>query len=154
MEIPLSLHLSAPQLIYQIIVRDVTFSGARHDKIWFEIGSMPYRYGKQEFILISGLRFRPIDKTILEARPIESNSLHARLFPIQQQVVSGDDIILLLSSRHELVSEDVLKLVYTIVVNMILFGHDERALVDDFMWTLVEDLQAFEAFPWGTYVYS
>ena len=71
-----------------------------------------------------------IDKTSLKARPVESNSLRERLFPIQQQVVSGDDIILLLSSRHDLVSEDVLKLVYIVVVNMIFFRHDEPALMD------------------------
>lgn len=46
MEIPLSLHLSAPQLIYQVLVREVTFLGARHDEMWFEIGGKPYRYGK------------------------------------------------------------------------------------------------------------
>lgn len=50
--------------------------------------------------------------------------------------MTGDDIILLLSSRHELVSEDVLKLVYIVVVYMILFGHDEHAFVDNFIWTL------------------
>ena len=40
------------------------------------------------------------------------------------------------------------------MINILLLGHDERAYVEDFMWTLVEDLHAFEAFPWGTYIYS
>ena len=26
--------------------------------------------------------------------------------------------------------------------------------MDDFLWSMVEDLHAFEVFPWGTYVYS
>ena len=28
------------------------------------------------------------------------------------------------------------------------------ALVEDFVWTMAKDLQAFEEFPWGTFVYS
>ena len=29
----LSLHLTAPQLIYHVLLREVTFSGARHDEM-------------------------------------------------------------------------------------------------------------------------
>lgn len=54
----------------------------------------------------------------------------------------------------DLDAEDVLKLGNIVVVNMILLGHDKRALVEDFVWTMAEDLGAFEAFSWGTYVYS
>lgn len=56
-------------------MREVTFSGARHDEMWFEIGGMLYRYDKQEFILISGFRFGPIDKERFQATPIELGSL-------------------------------------------------------------------------------
>jgi len=50
--------------------------------------------------------------------------------------------------------DDVLKLGYITVVNMILLGHNDRVLVEDFIWTMVEDLGVFEPFLWGTYIYS
>jgi len=81
LQIPMFDHLSAPQLIYEVLVREVTFSGARYDEMWFEIGSIPYRCGKREFILISGLRFGKIEKKRFETRPIESGSLRAHMFP-------------------------------------------------------------------------
>ena len=54
----------------------------------------------------------------------------------------------------DLDAKDVLKLGNIIVVNMILLGHDERVPMEDFVWTMAEDLGAFEVFPWGMYVYS
>ena len=122
--------------------------------MWFEIGGTPYRYGRQKFILISGLRFGVIDRESLEAKPIEPESLRAQLFPQHKKGVTGDDIEFLISTRDDLVSEDALKLIYIVVVNMFLLGQDEREHVDDFLWSIAEDLHAFEVFPWGTYVYS
>ncbi|XP_052179901.1 uncharacterized protein LOC127793158 [Diospyros lotus] len=154
LKMPLSLHLTAPQLIYHVLLREVTFSSAHHDEMWFEIGGTPYRYGRQEFILISGLRFGAIDRESLEPKPIEPESLRARLFPQHKKGVTGDDLELLISTKEDMVSEDALKLIYIAVVDMFLLGQDERGHVDDFLWTMAEDLQAFEMFPWGTYVYS
>ena len=54
----------------------------------------------------------------------------------------------------DLDAKDVLKLGNIAVINMILLGQDERAPVEDFIWTMVEDLGVFEAFLWGTYIYS
>ena len=152
LQIPLSLQMSAPQLIYQVLLREVTFPEAREDEMWFEIGGELYRYGKQEFILISGLRFGPINKKSLEARPVGDDSLRTRLFP-HQNLVSGQDINAVLT-RENLAADDVLKLGYIAVVNMILLGHDERKNVPDMLWNMIEDLEAFQAFPWGTYIYS
>ncbi|XP_052193900.1 uncharacterized protein LOC127802228 [Diospyros lotus] len=154
LKMSLSLHLTAPQLIYHVLLREVTFLGVRHDEMWFEISGTPYRYGMQEFILISGLRFGAIDRESLELKPIEPESLHARLFSQHKKWVTGDDIELLISTREDMVSEDALKLIYITVVDMFLLGQDERGHVDDFLWTMAEDLHAFKTFPWGTYVYS
>lgn len=52
------------------------------------------------------------------------DSLRTRLFP-SQQLVSGHDINAILT-RENLAADDVLKLGYISVVNMILLGHDER----------------------------
>ena len=75
LQIPLSLQMSTPQLIYQVLLREVIFPEARDDEMWFEIGGETYRYGKQEFILISGLLFGPIDKQLLESRPVGDDNL-------------------------------------------------------------------------------
>ena len=66
--------------------------------------------------------------------------------------MSGHDINVVLT-RENLAADDVLKLGYISVVNMILLGHDERKNVLDMLWTMIEDLEAFQVFPWGTYIY-
>ena len=39
-----------------------------------------------------------------------------------------------LDSKHDLAIDDVLKLSYITIVTILLLGHDERALVEDFLW--------------------
>ena len=87
-------------------------------------------------------------------KPVETESLRAQLFPQHKKRVTGDDIKFLISTRNALVSENALKLIYIVVVDMFLLGQDERGHVDDFLWSMAENLHAFEVFPWGTYVYS
>ena len=65
-----------------------------------------------------------------------------------------DDIKELLDIKADLDKDDVLKMGCLVVVNMLLMGHDKQASVEDFHWTLLEDLESFILFPWGMYVYS
>lgn len=55
--------------------------------------------------------------------------------------MTGENIKELLCSRQELDPDDAFKL-----------SHDDHSKVDDFLWCLVEDLEAFMSLPWGTYI--
>ncbi|KAL5753752.1 hypothetical protein ACOSP7_021972 [Xanthoceras sorbifolium] len=48
----------------------------------------------------------------------------------------------------------MMQLAYVFFVAHFLLGHETRCIVPGWMWGLVEDLVAFENFPWGTYIYS
>ncbi|KAK4859970.1 hypothetical protein QYF36_015187 [Acer negundo] len=48
---------------------------------------------------------------------------------------------------------DAVKLCLLFMLNWILMGVDERDKVSVWQWRLVEDLDAFDAFPWGAHVY-
>ncbi|KAK4837406.1 hypothetical protein QYF36_005162 [Acer negundo] len=48
---------------------------------------------------------------------------------------------------------DAVKLCLLFMLNWILMGVDERDKVPVWQWRLVEDLDAFDAFPWGTHMY-
>ncbi|XP_052176710.1 uncharacterized protein LOC127791017 [Diospyros lotus] len=137
----------------RVLLREVKFPGARPDKMWFELGGVAYQYGKQEFTLITRLRFSPIDREILQTRPAKDGSLRTRLFP-DKEVVNLEDIKELLDTKPDVDKDDALKMEYLAMVNMLLMGHDERASIEDFHWSLVQDLESFRSFPWGTYIYS
>ena len=49
---------------------------------------------------------------------------------------------------------DAVKLCLLYMLNWILMGLDEREKVSLWQFRLVEDLDAFDAFPWGAYLYS
>ncbi|KAL5764489.1 hypothetical protein ACOSQ2_017083 [Xanthoceras sorbifolium] len=50
--------------------------------------------------------------------------------------------------------DDAIKLAYVLFVSHIFLGREKSRIVPPWLWGLVDDLAAFEAFPWGTYVYS
>ncbi|KAK2646199.1 hypothetical protein Ddye_021394 [Dipteronia dyeriana] len=64
------------------------------------------------------------------------------------------DILGRLSGEEFDEQEDVMKLGYVYFLSHILLGREYRWFVLDWLWGLVEDITGFEAFPWGTYIYS
>ncbi|KAK2636273.1 hypothetical protein Ddye_031065 [Dipteronia dyeriana] len=64
------------------------------------------------------------------------------------------DILGRLSGEEFDEPEDVIKLGYVYFLSHILLGREYRWFVPDWLWGLVEDITGFEAFPWGTYIYS
>lgn len=108
MQIPHSSQVTTPQLILQVLLREVKFPSAHPDEMWFELGGVACRYGKQEFTLMTGLRFGPIDGEILQARPAKDGGLRAHLFP-HKEVVYVEDIKELLDTKPNLDKDDALK---------------------------------------------
>ena len=53
LKIYLSLHLTTPQLIYHVLLREVTFLGTRHDEMWFEIGGSHTGMGGRSSYLLA-----------------------------------------------------------------------------------------------------
>ncbi|KAK3229390.1 hypothetical protein Dsin_001271 [Dipteronia sinensis] len=49
--------------------------------------------------------------------------------------------------------KDGLKMALVLIANNVLFGQDLRRKVALWLFKMVEDLEAFNSFPWGSYVY-
>lgn len=139
-------------LIVTILARELEFPRARPDEMWFEIGGQPYRFGKQEFLLVTGLPFGHIDVKTIKARQNDKNSLLWRLFKGIPPSVKA--IVLMLKSRANINVEDTFKLANLVIAFQLFYGLDERQGVDKALWVMIEDQKAWNAFPWGTMSYS
>ncbi|KAK2658498.1 hypothetical protein Ddye_005031 [Dipteronia dyeriana] len=115
------------------------------------LGTNEVRFLKVEFCLITGLRFRVVPDTSRYVN--EDNGLHHRYFGGKDEISSVDlrDVLRLGEFQQ---AYDCVKLCLIYMLNWILIRLDERLKISVWQIQLVDDLDAFDAFPWGAHVYS
>ncbi|KAL5789369.1 hypothetical protein ACOSQ2_004257 [Xanthoceras sorbifolium] len=144
--------LFSGKLCHSLLCREIHYPGAREDEIWFDIGGHAIRFGKEEFLLCTGLKFGPLPGATVSQNKIVDDSVHSRLFDGLPTLI--ESVLVRLNEGGFTTSDDAIKLAYVFFVSHILLGREKSRIVPPWLWGLVDDLTAFEAFPWGTYVYS
>ncbi|KAK2636187.1 hypothetical protein Ddye_030979 [Dipteronia dyeriana] len=120
------------------------------DEMQFMLGNQSVRFSKVEFCLITGLRFGVIpDMTKYAA---VENGIHQWYFPGADEVslkeIRGVVTVVEFGKAY-----DAIKLYLLYILNWILIGVDERFKIPVWQFQLVEDLDAFDTFPWGAHMY-
>ncbi|KAK3205576.1 hypothetical protein Dsin_019622 [Dipteronia sinensis] len=136
-------------VVHRLLLRELHHDGP-HDEMRFMLGPRSVRFSKVEFCLITGLKLGVIpDTTKYE---MVQNGIHQRYF---NGVAEVDYEQLRAFLRIGVFEEqyDAVKLCLLYMLNWILMGLDEREKVPLWQIRLVEDLDAFDAFPWGAHVY-
>ncbi|KAK2659144.1 hypothetical protein Ddye_005677 [Dipteronia dyeriana] len=136
-------------VIHQLLLRELDHDEPT-DEMLFLLGNHVVRFSKVEFSLITGLHFGVIPDTSMYVAV--ENGIHERYFPAHDEV-SLDDLRVVLTQGEFEKAYDVVKLCLIYMLNWILIGVDERLKIPVWQFWLVEDLNAFDAFPWGAYVY-
>ncbi|XVF71514.1 hypothetical protein PTKIN_Ptkin12aG0043800 [Pterospermum kingtungense] len=147
---------SCNTILHAIMARQVSRSGARDDEVWFHIGERFIKFSKYEFALVTGLRFgtstfdpngqhQPPSDGVYTTR-VAKDATAKTVHGLWEKFKAGH-----YSDR----GADALKVAKVLFVYCILFGVETRkSSVDRWVWTLVEDTDAWEAFPWGKYTYQ
>ncbi|KAK2642039.1 hypothetical protein Ddye_023802 [Dipteronia dyeriana] len=136
-------------VIHQLLLRELDHDGPTDD-MWFLLGNHVARFLKVEFSLITGLHFGVVPNTSLYVAV--ENDIHQRYFPRHDEV-SLDDLRVVLTRGEFQQAYNGVKLCLIYMLNWILMGVDERLKIPVWQFRLVEDLNAFDAFPWGAHVY-
>ncbi|XVF66429.1 hypothetical protein PTKIN_Ptkin10aG0035000 [Pterospermum kingtungense] len=138
------------------MARQVSRSGARDDEVWFRIRERFIKFSKYEFALVTGLRFgtstfdpngqhRPPLDGVYTTR-VTKDATAKTVHGLWEKFKAGH-----YSDR----GTNALKVAKVLFVYCILFGVETRkSSVDRWVWTLVEDTDAWEAFPWGKHTYQ
>ncbi|KAK0578970.1 hypothetical protein LWI29_019163 [Acer saccharum] len=140
------------KLCHILLCRELNYPSARPDEMWFRVGERAVRFGKEEFFLVTGLRFGPMPVSVHSLPKAAVGSVHHRYFGGSPTPLK--DILGRLNRGEFDEAEDVIKLGYVYFLSHVMLGREYRWKVPDWIWGLVEDITAFEAFPWGTYIYS
>lgn len=141
------------KVILNILNAEVVVPQAREDEMWFRLGRRTVRFGPREFILITGLHFGDIPDDVEEHFIAGDDSVYARYFSGTPTKIN--QVYQLLETNIESQrGDDVLKMMYVTYLCHFLMGREIRWFIPEAIWGIVEDLQYFESFPWGTYIYS
>ncbi|KAK0603227.1 hypothetical protein LWI29_002679 [Acer saccharum] len=66
------------KLCHMLLCRELNYPGECPDEMWFRVGERAVRFGNEEFLLVTGLRFRPMPYWAMEAIPVLSGSVGKR----------------------------------------------------------------------------
>ncbi|KAK3185015.1 hypothetical protein Dsin_032301 [Dipteronia sinensis] len=136
-------------IVYRLLLRELHHNRPE-DEMRFMLGPRSVRFSKVEFCLITGLKFGVIpDTTRYE---MVQNGIHQRYFNGVDEVDYEQlRAVLRIGAFEE--QYNAVKLCLLYMLNWLLMGLDEREKIPLWQIRLVEDLDAFDAFPWGAQVY-
>ncbi|PWA50637.1 phospholipase-like protein [Artemisia annua] len=154
-------HLMNYVLQHQVYVPDVTNECS---PITFHIGDNRLHFGRKEFCLVTGLRFGKL--AVVDDKEITYVPFCERVFPDKslpgptQYNVKGQHFVnIVLEDKFEktwlaLSDEDAVRICLVVVSVVILSGREGRFKIPKHIMLLVEDFAAFNAFPWGEYLWK
>ncbi|KAK2640504.1 hypothetical protein Ddye_028299 [Dipteronia dyeriana] len=115
------------------------------------LGPCSVWFSRIEFCLITGLKFGAISNTDLYEDV--SNGIHHRCFG-GRGAVTFAELKARIQQGQSQEQFDAVKLCLMYMVNCVLIRAEERKYVPIWQLRLVDDLDTFNAFPWGSHVYK
>ncbi|KAJ9565758.1 hypothetical protein OSB04_001724 [Centaurea solstitialis] len=156
----LPLETGDASLVTRMLQREVSDPNAEIEQLTFDIEGHRRVFGRQEFMLITGLTFglapnirHAIGDTLITrlfprsvpARPIRGQPFRVRV----KEVVKVWD-----ESFFRLNDEDKVKIALIMMVELVFLGKQPKSYASDEVISAVEDLDAFSEYPWGSYIWS
>ncbi|KAK0576144.1 hypothetical protein LWI29_012617 [Acer saccharum] len=146
-------HLNTDVVLLWTKFIQIFIPGGSKDELWFALGKTKARFGKREFCLCMGLKFGRLSDIPSREYELVPGGIHARYFQGRKKVVIADLKAPFMAEDFDR-PHDALKLALLLFANRVLFGQDDRNQVAYWMFSLVEDVQAFNNFTWGHYVFK
>ncbi|KAE8722786.1 AMP-dependent synthetase and ligase family protein isoform 2 [Hibiscus syriacus] len=129
------------------------------EEIWFHFPPAYTCFGRKEFYLITGLRFRH-DDVGRYTRHITRPSWLSRVFPdesIEKPNLHVDDLKKLFNKKDgftRMNDVDVVRVCLLLLLYAGFLGREARQPIPQELILLVEDLNAWNLFPWGSYIWK
>nr|GEV19280.1 retrovirus-related Pol polyprotein from transposon TNT 1-94 [Tanacetum cinerariifolium] len=118
----------------------------------FDIGPNTIEFGRREFCLVTGFLFEDYSLDHLKGF---NSCFRERVFP-KNSSVKGLDLNKLLNNHTEfnkLLYDDVVRVCLLLALDFVFMGFELRHVVANELFGLVEDLSAWNDFPWGEYMW-
>ncbi|GKB17021.1 phospholipase-like protein [Tanacetum coccineum] len=123
-----------------------------HRDLQFNVYNYILKFGRREFCICTGLKFGHYD-----VKPFDS----ARVIPFRDRVFGHANVTVRHLKEafdgdewHNISDVDVVRLCLVMFVEFVLLGREPKNKTHVHLLALVEDLDVFNQFPWGSYTWS
>lgn len=149
---------SDPMLIVLFLQHQVPVTNPDPETLYFDIGPHHRRFGREEFMLLTGLPFGiPV-----EGSPRDGKAFIRRLFPRLVENVPRElplrlkvkDLIDLYKDMRRLDDMDVVRVCSLLMVELVFLGRQKHQFVDDALLNIIGDMDAWNEYPFGSYIWS
>ncbi|GJU87841.1 phospholipase-like protein [Tanacetum coccineum] len=123
-----------------------------HMPFIFDIGPHTIEFGRREFCLITGFVFGDCSLDHLNGG---ESAFHDRVFPNISNV-KGDMLYKILNNQSnfdKLLDDDVVRLCLLLALDFVFMGYEMRHVIANELLNLVDDLAAWNDFPWGEHMW-
>ena len=140
--------------MHSLLAREIVVDGVGDFELYFGVGGRRLRFSKYEFCLLTGLKFEGQAHFSSYNNSIVEGGVLQRYWPNGKiDVVSLHMRLCEQGARFEH-RDDPLKIALVLFVKRFLFGADYRKIVSLWLFSLVEDIEQFNSFPWGKFVFQ
>ncbi|KAK3221634.1 hypothetical protein Dsin_008659 [Dipteronia sinensis] len=136
-------------LLRQIHVPGVTGANELH----FLVGGKLAKFSQREFCLVTGLKFGVMSDIFLKSYAATKDGIYVRYFANNENIRLTDVWARFMAGGFDQ-PKDGLKMALVLIANNVLFGQDLRRKATLWPFQMVEDLEAFNSFPWGSYIWA
>ncbi|KAK2644740.1 hypothetical protein Ddye_019935 [Dipteronia dyeriana] len=147
--------LFSAQIVHSLLLREIQIDGASENELWFSVGGKKARFGQREFCLVTGLRFGKIYEIVNTPYVANENGIHKRYLPDEEaEDLKLSTVYDRFIASNFLKADDLLKIALFLIANNVLFGQPFDKKVTPWLFNLFDDLEAFNGFAWGHYVFK
>ncbi|KAK3218101.1 hypothetical protein Dsin_012071 [Dipteronia sinensis] len=118
-----------------------------------EVGGKLAKFSQREFCLVTGLKFGVMSDIFLKPYAATKDGIHVRYFANNENIRLTDVWARFMAGGFDQ-PKDGLKMALVLIANNVLFGQDLRRKATLWLFQMVEDLEAFSSFPWGSYIWA
>ncbi|KAF3445278.1 hypothetical protein FNV43_RR14973 [Rhamnella rubrinervis] len=138
-------------IVHHLLMRQLKTQ--KTEEMWFGFDGKYARFGKTEFCLIAGLRFGEPPSNIESRRRFQCRRLRDECFNGEQSITSEtlQDRFLESSTWSD---EDTVKVALIYFLETVLLGKIRKTLVNNLYVELVDCLDIFNSYPWGSVSYE
>lgn len=141
--------------VHHVLSREITRDGAEDHDMWFQINDAHVHFSKVEFAMVTGLRFGPSDFDTTADYDI-SQVRAFNLFTRGGDVTIADLLKTFTDEKKRLNDpngESYFQVAHILVLYLFILAYDTNRYVDYWVWALVDDMDDFNSFPWGAYIF-
>lgn len=144
-----------PLLVHVMLQRQIPGCGERGDEIWFHARNMDVKFGREEFCLITGMRFGADEEVKHLVNTPFRNRIHNMLPEVKSKLRAQHLWRILNSDKFDKMrDDDAIRVALLYLVVRVFAGRQNEQVIPEDYLHLIEDLDTWNKYPWGSHFWK